>query len=152
MLLNGSRRLNNKISSLHEMITINNSRTPRERHFFFSTPEKIQTLATEIYKHIHGLSQTIMGEVVKINSTLQRNLKTQNEFFSRVHKTVKHATEQTYKNLGFSPRIKYQTIIIGNKKMILSHHVQAKEIEQTKPKDINSNILARLIKQNKSTH
>ena len=48
-----------------------------------------------------------MGEVVKINSTLQRNLKTQNEFFSQVHKTVKHGTEQTYKNLGLSPRIKY---------------------------------------------
>ena len=36
--------------------------------------------------------------------------------------------------------------------MILGHHVQPKEIKQTKPKDINSNILAQLIKQNKSTH
>ena len=30
----------------------------------------IQTLAIEIYQHIHGLSPAIMGEVFKINRTL----------------------------------------------------------------------------------
>ena len=44
----------------------------------------IQTLAIEIYKHIHGLSPAVMGEVFKINRTLPYN---------RVPKTVKYGTE-----------------------------------------------------------
>ena len=53
----------------------------------------IQTLATEIYKQIHGLPPAIMGEVFKINRTLPYNLRPQNDFSSRVPKTVKYGTE-----------------------------------------------------------
>ena len=49
----------------------------------------IQTLAIEIYKHIHGLSPAIMGKVFKISRTLPYNLRTQNDFSSTVPKAVK---------------------------------------------------------------
>ena len=46
----------------------------------FSVHHKnIQTLATEIYKHIHGLSPAIIGRVFKINRTLPCNFRTHNE-------------------------------------------------------------------------
>ena len=41
----------------------------------------------ETYKHIHGPSPAIMGEIFKINRTLPYNLRTRNEFSSRVPKT-----------------------------------------------------------------
>ena len=50
----------------------------------------IQTLAIEIYKHIHGLLPALTGKVFKINRTLPYNLRTHNNFYSRVPKTVKH--------------------------------------------------------------
>ena len=53
----------------------------------------IQVLPIEIYKHIHGLWPAILGEIFKINRTLLYNLKTHNEFSSRVPKTVKYGTE-----------------------------------------------------------
>ena len=53
----------------------------------------IQILATEICKHIHGLSPAIMGEVFKINSTLPQNLRIHNDFSSRVPETLKYETE-----------------------------------------------------------
>ena len=53
----------------------------------------IQTLAIEIYKHIHGFSPAIIGGVFKINRTVPYNLRTQNDFSSRVPKTVKYGTE-----------------------------------------------------------
>ena len=53
----------------------------------------IQTLAIEIYKHIHGLSPAIMEEVLKINRTLPYNLRTQNDFSSRAPKIVKYGAE-----------------------------------------------------------
>ena len=46
-----------------------------------------------MYKHIHWLSPAIMGDVFKINRTLPYNLRTHNEFSSRVPKTVKYGTE-----------------------------------------------------------
>ena len=53
----------------------------------------IQTLAIEIYKHIHGLSPAIMGEIFKINRTLPYNLRAQYKFSSRVPKTAKYRAE-----------------------------------------------------------
>ena len=53
----------------------------------------IQTLAIEIYKYIHELSPAIMGEIFKTNRTLPYNLRTQNDFSSRVPKIVKYGTE-----------------------------------------------------------
>ena len=53
----------------------------------------IQTLEIEIYKHIHGLSPAILGEVFKTNRTIPYNLRRQKDFSSRIPKTVKYGTE-----------------------------------------------------------
>ena len=92
-----SRRLNNKINNVHEkalrIVYSDYKSTFQELldkgNSFSVHHRNIQTLAIEIYKHIHGLSPAIMGEVLKINRTLPYNLRTQNDFSSRVPKTVK---------------------------------------------------------------
>ena len=96
-----SRRLNNKINNVHEktlrIVYSDYKSTFQEildKDTSFSVRHRnIQTLAIEIYKHIHGLSPAIMGEVFKINRTLPYNLRTQNDFSSRVPKTVNYGTE-----------------------------------------------------------
>ena len=96
-----SRRLNNKINNVHEkalrIIYSDYKSTFQEildKVASFSVHHRnIQTLAIEIYKHIHGLSPAIMGEVFKINRILPYNLRTRNDFSSRVPKTVKYGTE-----------------------------------------------------------
>ena len=60
---------------------------------FLEHHRNIQTLALEIYQHIHGLLLAIMGEVLKINKSLPYNLRTHDGFSSRVPKTVKQRTE-----------------------------------------------------------
>ena len=67
----------------------------------------IQTLAIEIYKHIIGLSPAIMEEVFKIDRTLPYNRRAQNDFSSRVPKTVTWNRNNFFfssENMGFSPR------------------------------------------------
>ena len=99
-----SRRLNNKINNIHEKaLTIVYSDCKSKfqelvnKDVSFSEQHRnIQTLAIEIYKHIHGLSPAIMKEMFKINRTLPYNLRTHNEFSSRVPKTVKNGTETIY--------------------------------------------------------
>ena len=99
-----SRRLNSKINNAHEKalrtIYSDYKSTFQEllhKDASFSVQHKnIQTFAIEIYKHIHGLSPEIMGEVFKINRTLPYNLRTQNHFSSRVPKTVKCGTKTIY--------------------------------------------------------
>ena len=53
----------------------------------------IQILVIKLYKHNNGFSLANMGEIFKINRTLPYNLRTQNDFSSRVPKTVKYGTE-----------------------------------------------------------
>ena len=92
-----SRRLNNKINNVHEkalrIVCSDYNSTFQElldKDASFSVHHRnMKTLAIEIYKHIHGFSPAIMGEVFKINRTLPYNLRTQNDLFSRVPKTVK---------------------------------------------------------------
>ena len=50
-------------------------------------------MAIKIYKHVHGFSPGIMGEVFKTNRTLPYNLKAKNKFFNRVRKTVNYEAE-----------------------------------------------------------
>ena len=96
-----SRRLNNKINNVHEKalsIVYSDYRSTfqelLDKDASFSVHHRnIETLAIEIYKHIHGLSPAIMEEVFKINRTLPYNLRTQNDFSSKVPKTVKYGTE-----------------------------------------------------------
>ena len=96
-----SRRLNKKINNVHEKalrIVYSGYKSTfqklQDKDASFSVHHKnIQTLAIEIYKHIHGLLPAIMGEVFKINRTFPYNLRTQNDFSSRVSKTVKYGTE-----------------------------------------------------------
>ena len=79
-----SRRLNNTINNVHEKaLRIVNSdykstfQVSLDKDAFFSVHHRnIQILALEIYKHIHGISPVIMGEVFKINRTLPYNLRT----------------------------------------------------------------------------
>ena len=79
-----SRRLNNKIKNVHEKalrIVYSDYKSTCQELLdkdasFLVHHRNIQTLAIEIYKHIHGLSPAIMGEVLKINRTLPYNLST----------------------------------------------------------------------------
>ena len=60
-----------------------------------------------------------MGEVFKINRNLPYNLRTHNDFCSRVCKTVKYGTETivfSSKTLGFSPRKDKRMFLFGNLK------------------------------------
>ena len=50
-------------------------------------------MAIEIYKYVHALLPGIMGEVSKTHRTLPYNLRTHNEVFNRVPKTVNYETE-----------------------------------------------------------
>ena len=87
-----SRRLNNKINNVHEktlrIVYSDYKSTFQEllhKDASFSMYHRnIQTLPIEIYKQIQGLSQTITGKVFKINRTLPDNLRTHNEFSSRI--------------------------------------------------------------------
>ena len=96
-----SRRLNNKINNVHEkalrIVYSDYKSTFQElldKDASFSVYHRnIQTLAIEIYKHSHRLSPAIMGKVFKINRILPYNLRIQNDFSSRVPKTVKYGTE-----------------------------------------------------------
>ena len=96
-----SKRINNKITNVHEeafrIVYSDYKSTFQElldKCASFSVHHRnIQTLATEIYKHIHGLLPAIMGKVFKSYRTLSYNLRTQNDFSSRVPKTVKYGTE-----------------------------------------------------------
>ena len=120
-----SRRLDNKINNLHEkaprIVYSDYKSTFHEllnKDSSFSVHQRnIQTLAIEIYNHIHGLSRAIMGEVFKINRTLPYNLKTQNHFSGRVPKTVKYGKETIFfssKSMGFSLRENERMFLFGN--------------------------------------
>ena len=68
-----SRRLNNKINNVHEKalkIVYSDYKSTfhklRDKDAPLSVHRNVQTLAIEIYKHIHGLSPSIMREVFKI--------------------------------------------------------------------------------------
>ena len=105
------RRLTNKIDNVHKkalrLVYSDYKSTFQElldEDASFSVHHRdIQTLVIEIYKHIHGLSPAIMGKVFKINRTLQYNLRTHNNFPSRVPKTVKYGTE---KNSFLAPKVR----------------------------------------------
>ena len=61
---------------------------------FFSIHHKnIQSLAIEIYKFLHGLSPSIMGQVFNINSSFSYSRKNNNELYSRNPKTVRYCIE-----------------------------------------------------------
>ena len=74
----------------------------------------VQILAIETYKHIHRLSPAIMEEVFKINRILQYNLRTHNDYSSRVPKTVKYGTE----TISFLAP-KFWALVSENKRMFL---------------------------------
>ena len=74
----------------------------------------VQILVIETYKHIHGLSPAIMEEVFKINRILQCNLRTHNDYSSRVPKTVKYGTE----TISFLV-LKFWALVSENKRMFL---------------------------------
>ena len=97
-----SRRLDKKIINVHEksvrIVSYDCKLTFQElleKGASFSVHHRnIQTLAMEIYKHIRGLSPAIIGEIFKVNRTLPYDIRTQNDFSSRVPQTVKSGTKQ----------------------------------------------------------
>ena len=95
-------------SRFQELLGKNASFLAHHRNWIF--------LAIEIYKYIHGLLSAIMGEVSKISKTLPYNLRTHNEFFSRVPKTVKYGTESIsfLAPKDFSPRKDKRLFLFGN--------------------------------------
>ena len=95
------RRINNKINNVHKkalrIVYSDYKSTFQElldKDASFSVHHRnIQTLVIEIYKHILGLSPVITWKVFKINRRLPDNLRTHNEFSSRVLRTVKYEAE-----------------------------------------------------------
>ena len=53
----------------------------------------IQSLAIEIYKFLHVLSQAFMGDIIKRNRPPTNNLRKCLELYSRNSKTVRYGTE-----------------------------------------------------------
>ena len=75
----------------------------------------IQTLAVELFKYIHGLSPAFMEKVFKINRTLPYNLRTHNEFSSRVPKIIKYENRNNFfLALGFNPRKDKRMLLFGS--------------------------------------
>ena len=44
--------------------------------------QNVLSLAIEIYKYLHGLSPTILGEVFQVNETLPYDLRMHNELYA----------------------------------------------------------------------
>ena len=94
-----SRTLNNKINRLHEKalrIVYGDYKSKfdelLEKDSSFSVHRKIiQTLATEIFKFLNGLSPQIMNEVFQIMNEVY--VMDKNEWYSRNPKTVAYGTE-----------------------------------------------------------
>ena len=96
-----SGTLNNEINLLHERAQRivysdykSSFNTILEKDSSFSIHHRnIQSLATEIYKYLHGLSPAIMGDIIKFNKPPAYNLRTRQELYSRNPKTVRYRTE-----------------------------------------------------------
>ena len=60
----------------------------------FTTHQKnIQSSANEIYKYLHDVSPTILGEVFKVNETILYDLRMRNELYAGKPKAVRYGTE-----------------------------------------------------------
>ena len=55
--------------------------------------KNVQNLAIEIYKYLHGLFPTILGEVFKVKETIPYDLRMRNELNARNPKTARFGTE-----------------------------------------------------------
>ena len=96
-----SRTLNNKISRIHEraLRTVYSDYNSSFNELldkdgsFTIHQKKVQSLAIEIYKYLHGLSPAILNEVFKVNQTIPYDLRMRNELYARNPKTVRYGTE-----------------------------------------------------------
>ena len=94
-----SRTLNNKIKHLRKraLRTIQSDHKSSfnsllEKDGSFSIHHRnIESLAIEIYKFLHGLSSTIMGDIIKLNRPLTCNLKKDLELYGRNSKTMRYS-------------------------------------------------------------
>ena len=114
-----SRTLNNKTNHIHEraLRTVYSDYNSSFNELldkdgsFTIHQRNVQSLATEIYKYLHGLSSAILSEVFKVNETIPFDLRMRNELYAGNSKTVKYVTE----TISFlSPEIWY--LIPQNKK------------------------------------
>ena len=107
-----SRTLNNKINRIHEraLRTVysdyNSSfNEPFNKDSSLTIHQRnVQSLATEIYKYLHGLSPAILSEVFKVNETIPYDLRMCNKLYARSPKTVRYGTETVFlvsKNLVY---------------------------------------------------
>ena len=88
----------------------------------------IESLATELYKFLHGLSPTIMDDIIKLNRPLTYNLRTRQELYSRNPKTVRYGTEN---KSCFAPKI--SAIVLQNIKNCISLSSFKINIRKCKP-------------------
>ena len=122
-----SRRLKNKINNVHkkaQRIVYSSYKSTLQELLdkdtsFSAHHRNIQILTIEKYKYICKFLPAVMGDVFKITRTLPYNLRTHNEFSSRVPKTVKHGTEMLSfldpkESLGFSPMENKRMFLFGS--------------------------------------
>ena len=96
-----SRSLNNKINRIHEraLRTVYSDYNSSFNELldkdgsFTIHQRNVQSLATEIYKYLHGLSPAILNEVFKVNETIPYDLRMRNELYVRNPKTLRYGTE-----------------------------------------------------------
>ena len=105
-----SRKQNNKINRIHERVlsTAYSDYNSSFNQFldkdgsFTIHQRNVQSLATEIYKYLHGISPAILSEVFKAKETIPYDLRMRNELYARIPKKVRYDT----KTISFlSPKI-----------------------------------------------
>ena len=96
-----SRKQNNKINRIHERVlsTAYSDYNSSFNQFldkdgsFTIHQRNVQSLATEIYRYLHGISPAILSEVFKAKETIPYDLRMRNELYARNPKTVRYDTE-----------------------------------------------------------
>ena len=109
-----SRALNNELNGIYEraLKTVYSDHKPFYNKFldkdgsFTIHPKNFQSLATEMYKYLCGLSPKIFGEIFKANDIIPFYLRIPHELYARNPKTARYGTKTkskiTYKNFSFS--------------------------------------------------
>ena len=95
-----SRKFNHKTNRIHErgLKTVYSDKSSfnelvNKSRSFTIHQKNVQSLAIEIYKCIHGLSPTTLGEVFEVNEIIPNELRIRNVLYARNPKIVRYGTE-----------------------------------------------------------